>query len=212
MFKHRFHDYAIETKNKISSFDFIYNLFITNFETLRKYLNDNFKKKFIVFFSSFANAFIMFVKKKDENLRLCVNYRNLSFITVKNRYFILLIVQLLNRLIEIAIFRELIIRFTYNTLRIRIDDEWKTAFRCKYEHFKYRVMSFELTNASANFQSYIYWTLRKYLNIFCIVYFDNILIYSNDIKNSWKACSINIRKIAQISIICKFEKMLFRFK
>ena len=66
LFKHRFHDHAIETKNKNFSFDFIYNLFITKFEILRKCLNDNFKKKFIVFFSSSANAFIMFVKKKQK--------------------------------------------------------------------------------------------------------------------------------------------------
>ena len=68
LFKHRFYDHAIETKNKIFSFDFIYNLFITKLETFRKYLNYNFKKKFIVFFSSSADAFIMFVKKKTENL------------------------------------------------------------------------------------------------------------------------------------------------
>ena len=103
-------------------FNFFYNLFITKFENFRKYLNDNFKKEFIVFFLSFANAFIMFVKK-EENLRFCVNYKSLNFITVKNRYFISLIKQLLNRLIKITIFTKLNIRFAYNTLRIRINDK-----------------------------------------------------------------------------------------
>ena len=91
LFKHKFYNHAIETKNKILSFDFIYILFITKLQNYRKYLNNNLKKKFIVFFSSFANAFIMFVKKKNENLRLCVSYRTLNFITVKNRYFISLL-------------------------------------------------------------------------------------------------------------------------
>ena len=66
-------------RKTIFFFDSIYNLFITKIETLRKYLNDNFKKEFILFFSSFADAFMMFVKKKNENLRLCVNYKNLNF-------------------------------------------------------------------------------------------------------------------------------------
>ena len=65
----------------------------------------------------------MFVKKKDDDLRLSVNYKDLNVITVKNRYFILLIKQLLNRLIETTIFTKLDIRFAYNALRIRIDDE-----------------------------------------------------------------------------------------
>ena len=69
-----------------------------------------------------TNAFIMF-DKKNENLRLCVNYKDLNFITVKNRYFISLIKQLLNYLIEIAIFRKLNIRSAYNSLQIRINDE-----------------------------------------------------------------------------------------
>ena len=62
--KHKSHDHAMKTKNKIFSFEFIYNLFIIEFKTLRKYLNDNLKRKFIVFFSSSTETIIMFVKKK----------------------------------------------------------------------------------------------------------------------------------------------------
>ena len=123
LFKHKTYDYAIETKNKILFFDFTYNLFITKLEIFRKYLNNNFKKNFIVFFLSFADAFNMFVNKKIENLRLCVNYKILNFIIMKNRYFISLIKHLLNRLIKIAIFTKLNIRSAYNVLRIRIDDK-----------------------------------------------------------------------------------------
>ena len=122
LFEHKSYDHAIETKNRIFSFDFVYDLFITKFEAFRKYLNDNFKRKSIVFFSSFADAFIMFVKK-NENLRLCVTYKNLNSTIVKNRYFILLIKPLLNRLIETAIFTKLNIRSVYNALRIRINDK-----------------------------------------------------------------------------------------
>ena len=180
LLKHKSHDHAIETKNKILFFEFLYNLSIIELETLRIYLNDNLKKKFIIFFFSSTKTFIMFVKIKNDDLRLCVNYKNLNVITVKNRYFISLIKQLFNRLMKATIFTKLNIRSAYNALRIRIDDEWKTTFRCKYDHFEYRIMSFELTNASAIFQSYIHLTLREYLNIFCIVYLNDILIYSND--------------------------------
>ena len=104
----------------------------------------------------------------------------MNFITVKNQYFISLIKQLLNRLIETTIFTNLNIRSAYNALRIRINNKGNFSFRCRYKHFEYRMMFFKLTNALTNFKSFIYLLLRKYLNIFCIVYFDNILIYLNN--------------------------------
>ena len=122
LFKHKSHDYAIETKNKILFFDFIYNLFIPKFETFGKYLNDNLKKNYRILFIVCRRIYYV-RQKKDENLRLRVTYKNLNFIIVKNRYFISLIKQLLDRLIEIAIFTKLNIRSAYNALRIRIDDE-----------------------------------------------------------------------------------------
>ena len=93
----------------------------------------------------------MFGKKKDENLRLCVNYRDLNFITVNNRQSLSLIKQIFDGWSKTAIFTNLNIRFAYNALQIRNNNEWKTAFRCRYEHFEYRVMFSELTNALTNF-------------------------------------------------------------
>ena len=105
LFKHKSYGYTIDIKNRIFVFlfDFIYSLFITKLETLKKYLNNN-VKKFIVFFSLFTNAFIMFITKKNEYLRLCVDYKNLDFIIIENQYFILVLEQLLNCSIETAIF------------------------------------------------------------------------------------------------------------
>ena len=147
--------------------------------------------------------------KKNENLRLCVNYRNLNFITEKNRYFISLIKQLLNPLIETAIFTKLNIRFAWNALRIRIDDEWRTTFRCKYEHFEYRVMSFKLTNASVNSQLHIHLKLRKYLNIFCIVYFDDISIYLSDKKIHKKHVQFIFEKLNKFKLFVSLKKCFF---
>ena len=141
----------------------------------------------------------MFVKKKNENLRLCVNYRNFDFIIVKNQYFISLIKQLLNRLIKAVIFTKLNIRFAYNVLRIRINDKWKIVFRCRYEYFQYRVMSLKLTNALTNFQLYIYSTLHEDLKIFCLVYLDDILIYLNHKKIHEKHVRLIFEKVHKLS-------------
>ena len=154
-------------QKKICSFNFTYNLFVTKIEAFKKYQNDNLKKEFIQFSWFFADAFIMFVKVKNENLRLCVNYRNLNYITIKNWHLILLIKQLLNRLIIIAIFTKINTRSVYNALRIWANYKWKTAFRCRYKHFEYRVMFFKFANASANFQLYSQ-TLSNYLDRFLL--------------------------------------------
>ena len=83
------------------------------------------------------------------------------------------------------------------------------GFRCKYERFKYRVMSFELTNASANFQSYIYVTLREYLNIYCIVYLNDILIYSSDKKSHDKRVRLFFEKVRKFKLFANLKKGFF---
>ena len=133
----------------------------------------------------------------------------MNFITIKNRYFISLIKQLLNRLIETAIFTKLNIRSAYNALRIRINDKWKTAFRCKYEHFEYHVMFFKLMNTLTNFQLYIHLTLREYLNISYIVYLDNILIYSNDTKIHKKHVRLIFEKLRKFKLFANLKKCFF---
>ena len=150
----------------------------------------------------------MFVKK-DDDLRLYVNYKDLNVITIKNRYFISLIKHLLNRLIKTSIFTKLNIRSAYNALRIRVDDEWKTTFRCKYDHFEYRIMFFELTNASTTFQSYIHLTLREYLDIFCIVYLNDILIYSDDKNTHEKHVRLIFEKFRKFKLFANLKKCYF---
>jgi hypothetical protein len=80
-------------------------------------------------------------------MRLCVNYRGLNKVTVKNRYLILLVSEMLDRLSKAKIYSKLNLRDTYYRLRIREGDEWKTAFKTRYSYYKYNVMPFRLTNA-----------------------------------------------------------------
>ena len=97
-----------------------------------------------------------------------MDYRALNRLTVKNRYPLPLISEALDRLVGAKIYTKLDIRSAYNLIRIREGDEWKTAFRTRYGHFKYKVLPFGLANAPATFQEYINKVLSKYLDDFCI--------------------------------------------
>ncbi len=122
LLEHDSQDHAINTKNKMSSFELMYNLSMTELELLREYLDEFLTKEFIVLFSSFAKTLILFVKKSRNDLRLCVNYKKLNAITIKNRYSIFLINQLLNRLNEAKKFIKLniqtMLRIIHETLSI----------------------------------------------------------------------------------------------
>jgi hypothetical protein len=100
---------------------------------------------------SLAGALILFVKKKDGSMRLCVDYRGLNKITVKNRHPLPLISESLERLAQAKYYTKLDVREAYHRIRIKEGDEWKTAFRIRYGHFEYTVMPFGLTNAPAQF-------------------------------------------------------------
>ncbi len=100
LLEHNSQDHVIDTKNKMSSFELMYNLSMTELELLRKYLDEFLTKEFIVFSSSFAKTSILFVKKSKNDLRLCVNYKELNAIIIKNQYSCFLINQLLNRFSE----------------------------------------------------------------------------------------------------------------
>jgi hypothetical protein len=121
--EHDSQDHAINTKSKMSSFESIYNLSMTELELFREYLDEFLTKEFIVLSSSFVDASILFVKKSKDDLRLCVNYKELNAITIKNRYSISLINQLLNRFNDVKKFTKLNIQTTYNFIRIKKEDE-----------------------------------------------------------------------------------------
>ena len=111
---------------------------------------------------------------------MCVDYRALNLGTVKKRYPLPLISELLDRVREARIFTKLDLRNAYHLIRIKEGDEFKTAFRTRYGQFEYRVMPFGLTNAPATFQAYIDDCLRPYIDDFTVCYLDDILIYSTN--------------------------------
>ena len=158
----------------------IYSLGPVELETLKTYIETYLKTGFIQPFKSPADAPILFDKKPDGSLWLCVNYRGLNNLTIKNRYPLPLIGEALDRLGRAKRFTQLDLTSAYHRMRIRKGDEWKTAFKTQYGHFEYQVMLFGLLNAPASFQGYINKILAKKLDVFVIVYLDDILIYTED--------------------------------
>ena len=156
----------------------IYPLNEKELSVLRDYINKNLEVGKIRRSKSPAGSPILFVPKADSTLRLCVDYRGLNKLTIKDRTPLPLMTELREQVAKAKIFTKLDLRHGYNLIRIAEGDEWKTAFRTKYGLFEYLVMPFGLCNAPASFQAMINEVLRELLDEGVIVYIDDILIYS----------------------------------
>lgn len=187
----------------------IYSLSATELKALDEYLKENLAKGFIRPSSSPAGSPILFVKKSDGSLRLCVDYRGLNKITVKNRYPLPLIQENLDRLSNAKYFTKIDLRGAYNLIRIAAGEEWKTAFRTRYGLFEYLVMPFGLTNAPASFQQLMNEVLREYLDISVIVYLDDILIYSKTREEHVQHIKKVLERLRQHRLWAKAEKCRF---
>ena len=208
--EHRPYDCAIELEDdKVPPFGPIYGLTEDESKTLYEYLQDNLKTEFIRHSTSPAGAPILFVKKKDGSLRLCVDYRGLNRITKKNRYPLPLIPSLLDQLRTAKRFTKIDLRGAYNLIRIKEGDEWKTAFRTRYGHFEYRVMPFGLTNAPAVFQHLMNDIFRDYLDQFVIIYLDDILIFSANPDDHDHHVRLVLQRLRQHGLYAKLEKCEF---
>jgi len=183
----------------------IYNLSETELRILKDYIDENLRKRFIRPSTSPFGSPVLFTKKPDGSLRLCVDYRALNRATIKNRYPLPLISELLDRFKRKKQFTRLDVRDAFHRLRIAKGDEHKTAFRTRYGHFEYLVMPFGLTGAPGSFQSYINDILRTYLDIFCVVYLDDILIYSDTPEEHVQHVCLILKALQEHGLYIKLE-------
>ncbi|GJR08166.1 putative reverse transcriptase domain-containing protein [Tanacetum coccineum] len=137
-------------------------------------------KRFIRPNSSPWGPSVLFVKKKDRLFRMCIDYRELNKLTVKNRYQLPRIDDLFDQLQGSSVYSKIDLRSGYHQLRVRKEDISKTAFRTRYGHYEFQVMPFGLTNTPAVFMDRMNWVCKPYLDKFVIVFIDNILIYSKN--------------------------------
>ena len=123
-------------------------------------------------------ALVLFSKKKDKTLRLCIDYRYLKRATIKNRYPFSRIYDLCDQLRGAWVYFKMDLFIGYHQLRVREADIPKTAFRTWYGHFEFTVMPFGLTNAPAAFMDLMHRVFQPYIDLFVVVFVDDILIYS----------------------------------
>jgi len=180
---HRYIDHAISLlEGAKPPFGCMYSMSNLELKEVRKWIDENLSKSFIRASSSSAASPILFVKKKDSSLRLCVAYQALNDITVKDHHPLPRIEETLNQIHGCKYFTSLDLHACFNQIRIKEGDEWKTAFRTRYGLFEFLVVPFSLNNAPAIAQTFVNDTLHEYLDQFYVYYIDNILIYSKNLK------------------------------
>ncbi|GJW67863.1 putative reverse transcriptase domain-containing protein [Tanacetum coccineum] len=186
-----------------------YRLAPSELEELSGQLKELQDKGFIRPSSSPWGAPVLFVKKKDGSFRMCIDYRELNKLTVKNRYPLPRIDDLFDQLQGSQFFSKIDLRSGYHQLRVHEDDIPKTAFRTRYGHFEFTVMPFGLTNAPAIFMDLMNRVCRPYLDKFVIVFIDNILIYSKTQEEHVEHLRLVLELLKKEKLYAKFSKCEF---
>ncbi|TYK30559.1 Transposon Ty3-G Gag-Pol polyprotein [Cucumis melo var. makuwa] len=149
---------------------------------------------------------MLFVKKKDGTLRLCIDYRQLNKVTIRNKYPLPRIDDLFDQLRGAALFSKIDLRSGYHQLKVRESDIAKTTFKTRYGHYEFRVMPFGLTNTPAVFMDLMNNIFHRYLDQFVIVFIDDILVYSIDRESHEEHLRIVLQTLCEKKLYAKFSK------
>ena len=152
---------------------------------------------------------VLFVKKKDGSLRLCIDYRQLNRATIRNQYPLPRIDQLFNQLQGSQIYSKIDLRSSYHQLRVRENDVSKIAFRTRYDHYEFLVMPFGLTNAPAAFMDLMNRVFSSYLDKFVVVFIDDILVYSGSPEEHAEHLWTVLQILRERQLYAKFSKCQF---
>ncbi|MBW0561743.1 hypothetical protein O181_101458 [Austropuccinia psidii MF-1] len=195
-------DHHIELEGSLPPVGVIYSLSNQESDTLRAYISDNVEKGFIQPSSSSTGAPVLFVKKKDGGLHLCVDYLKLNAVTRKNKYPVPPINQLCNVFNGSSIFSKIDLCGAYNLLRIKEGDEHLTSFRTKYGSYEYLVLPFGLTSSPACFQNL--------LDVYFLVFLDHIMIFSKSEEENVTHVSTVLSRLRANNLFSKAPKCLFQ--
>ena len=155
---------------------------------------------------------VLFVKKKDDTQRMCIDYRQINKVTVKNRYPLPRIEDLFDQLKAASVFSKIDLGSGYYQLRVKDVDVPKTAFRTRYGHYEFLVMPFRLTNAPTAFMDLMNRVFRPYVDQFVVVFIDDILVYSKDTLEHEQHLRIVIEMLKEKKLYAKLSKCDFCLK
>ncbi|KAL0287147.1 UNVERIFIED_CONTAM: Transposon Ty3-G Gag-Pol polyprotein [Sesamum calycinum] len=176
-------DFTIETIPGVAPISIApYRMAPVEWQELKKQVEELLGKGFIRPSTSPWGEPVLFAKKKDGSMRLCVDFRQLNRVTMKIKYPLPRIDNLLDQLKGATIFSKIDLRSGYWQLRIAEKDIPKITFRTRYGHYEFLVMPFGLTNAPAAFMALMNCTFHEYLDQFVIVFIDDILVYSRSME------------------------------
>ena len=210
LLSHRFYDHKIFLmKNFKLVNDSLYDMFKEELKVMTKYIEEMLDKSFIRASSSSTINSILFVKKSSDDFRFCVDYRQFNFITIKNKYLLPLVKETLDRICKVKIFFKIDIIVVFHKFRMIEGEEWKIAFKTRYDLYEYMIMFFDLINALSTFQHFINDVLQRYLNVFCTTYIDDILIYNNFKKDHIKHVNKILERLKKANIQANIDKFEF---
>ncbi|XP_073119845.1 uncharacterized protein [Henckelia pumila] len=188
-----------------------YRLAPAELKELKMQLQDLLEKGYIRPSVSPWGAPVLFVKKKDGTMRMCIDYRQLNQATVKNKYPLPRIDDLFDQLQGTSVYSKIDLRSGYHQLRVREEDVSKTAFRTRYGHYEFLVVPFGLTNAPAVFMDLMNRVFREFIDRFVIVFIDDILIYSKSRKDHKEHLTLVLQTLRTSQLYAKFSKCFFEW-
>ena len=187
----------------------LYSLSPVKLKTLQAFIDENLHFGFICLTSSSHAAPVLFVKKKDASLQLCVDYQGLNKISKKDWYPLPLISDLLDSPSQAKVYTKIDLRHAYHLVCIAEGDEWKTAFRTRYGSYEWQVMPFGLTNAPAAFQQFVNSVFTDMLDVCIIVYLNDILVYLDNMEDHTEHVREVLQQLRQHKLYAKPEKCEF---